>query len=197
MALTDFLIQQAFTQEAGDASSLADATEIRRWWNEGQQRLLRYLESEDDISWSAGDLEVTMDTRIVAIDRLDYDLGVARQNFRLFGYNLIVDNPLGATADGTARLYYWATRDPLVDGGTSVGSELEDYACIYYALHRFYRKLVSNRVHYARYSTLLGANAIAVGDLQAESDRLLQDFTDARSELPPLQPASFHTRRYG
>jgi hypothetical protein len=67
-----------------------------------------------------------------------------------------------------------------------------DYACLYYALHRFFRKLASNRVQYKRYSTLLGANAVSVADLQQESDRLLQDYFDARADDAPQHPAGFY-----
>lgn len=191
--MTGTAIATAFGEEAGDASSLATNAEIWRWFSEGQARLNRYLEKSTTLAWSAAALTVALPADFVSISKIDYDSGVTDQPFRIFGRSLIIDEPEGASADGTARLHYWAER-PEIDAGAdvSVGILQEDYACVYFALHRFFRKLASNRVQYKRYSTLLGANAVSVADLQNESDRLLQDFRDARADLPQPPPASFY-----
>jgi hypothetical protein len=192
MSMDGTTIAAAFNEEAGDAASLAVNTEIWRWFSEGQARLGRYVETSTTLTWAAAANVVALPAGFSSISSLDYDSGVTDQPFRVFGKQLVIDEPGGTSAAGTARLYYWAER-AVVDasGDVTAGSLQEDYACIYYALHRFYRKLASNRVQYKRYSTLLGANAVTVSDLQNESDRLLQDFVDARADLPPLQPASF------
>ncbi len=189
------LIATAFNEEAGDAASLASDTEKWRWFSEGQSRLGRYIEDSAALTWAAGATTVALPSDLILIDRLNYADGVNREGFRVFGRELVIDDPSGASDAGAATLYYWSER-PVIDssGDTSVGTQQEDWACIYYALHRFFRKLASNRVQYRRYSTLLGANAVSVADLQAESDRLLQDFIDARADLPPIAPATFYTR---
>lgn len=76
-----------------------------------------------------------------------------------------------------------------------VSSELNvqmDYACLYYALHLFYKRLASNRAFYKRYSTLVGANSVTMGDLQNEADRYYQEFLDAREDFTPLPAALYH-----
>ena len=65
----------------------------------------------------------------------------------------------------------------------------QDYACLYYSLHRFYRRLASNRNLYTRYATLVGRNAIAPEDLQNESERYRQDFIETRDEHRRITPA--------
>lgn len=195
MSLTSATIQTAFNEEAGAASSLTTPTEIERWWNEGQARLNRHFESSTSLVWAAGALEVALPADFVSISKLDYAPGQSWQDWRVFGRKLVLDDRNGATAASTGTtLYYWAERPDLTAGAPSIGTKQEDYACLYYALSRFYRKLASNRVVYTRYSTLLGANAVSVSDIQNEADRLLQDFIDARADLPPLQPAGYYSR---
>jgi len=71
-------------------------------------------------------------------------------------------------------------------------SKAQDYACMYYALHRFYKKLASNRAFYKRYATLVGQNAVSLSDLQQESDPVLPRLLDSREDLEPEAPAYFY-----
>lgn len=195
MALDHTAIETAFAEEAGAAASLATATEIQRWWNEGQARLNRDYEASTTLTWAAAAVEIALPSDFKQVSRLDYPNGTAWQDWRVFGRKFVCDDRLGATAAASGvTLYYWGERPDLTNSAASVGTKQEDYACLYYALARFYRKLASNRVQYTRYSTLLGANSVSVADLQNEADRLLQDFIDARADLPPLQPAAFYGR---
>jgi hypothetical protein len=193
MALNEEDIQTAFDEEAGDAASLASDVEVRRWFNEGAARLDRYTATIATLTWAAGDLSVDLPADLHSINKIDFNASVVEQSFRTFGDKLVIDSPYGATAAGTARLLYWARRPALVAIADSPMTDAEDYACIYYALHRFYRKLVSNRALFMRYSTMLGQNAASMSDLQGEADRLLQDFVDARSDLAVQDvPAAFY-----
>lgn len=184
MGLSDATILEACRNEAGAAEEFYTDAEARFWFNQGAARLGRFVPQSDTLSWNEGDTEVALPSDFHEISKLDYDQYVTPQPFRVFGNQLIVDCATGASADGTARLYYWGEPTELLEDGTSVLSNAECYAVIPFVIHRLYRRLCGNRVFYQRYSTLLGANAVSVGDLQAESDRLLQDFIDARDDLP-------------
>lgn len=196
MSLTGAQILTAFNEEAGTASSFASSAEVWRWWSEGQARLSRPIESSTTLSWAAAAATVNLPTDFQSISKLDYPSGITVQEWRVFGKQLVLDDLNGASASAAnVKLWYWAERPQVAaSGDVSVGSLAEDYACLYYSLSRFYRKLVSNRVMFTRYSTLLGANAVSVGELQAESDRLLQDYRDARDDVLPPPPASFFQR---
>jgi hypothetical protein len=180
----------AFDEEAGDAAVLFGSTPKIRWWNEGQARLENYKEDSTDLTWDAGDLTVDLPSDFISVDLLQYGVSVAPEEWEVFGKTLRHRMAEGAGSDGSATLYYYREWTPL--GATSELTARDDYACLYFALHRMFRVLASDRVHFRRYATMLGANAISVADLQAESDRLLNDYIDARSDDPVLPPAAFH-----
>lgn len=193
--LTTAQVLDAFNDLAGDAQDIAGDTEKIRWFNEGVQRLGRQLELTGDLAWDAGDTEMDLPSNFISVSMIQYDANVAPQAWRVWGLLLLIDNPYGATAAGTGTLRYWGYFGEL--DSTNAADFLlttlqEDNACINYALHRFYRKLASDRVQFTRYSTLLGANAISVSDLQNEADRLYQDFIDARADTPPPAPSGFY-----
>jgi hypothetical protein len=199
MAWTEATFLLAFDEEAGDAASLATTTEKDRWFNQGMHRLGKWKGYSTALTWAAGDKTESLPQNFIQVYRLVYDTGIADQPWYVFGTGwgtagkqLIIRDPAGASAAGTATLYYWGYWP---DMSATVASELPpdlDAGCLYYALHRFFRKLASNRVQYSRYSTLLGANAVSVADLQNESDRLLQDYLDTRADDSPAQPAGFY-----
>lgn len=294
-----------FNAEAGDVAGLATDSQKILWFNEGQARLTRFCPSFLDISWLAGDRALTLPSGFVQLDKIVYDVSVVAQDWRVYGSQLVIDYPLGAGTDGSARLFYWSewpkidvsslpvssaiasaldvvgpvtvagadgvtvtvsgtysgvtvnfeasddagvtwyavgalslatgvlastvvlaadaavvyqvplagltqfrlrasawtSGSAVVDvqpvGNGVVGSSLSaiaDVACLYYALHRFYRLLASNRSYYKRYATLQGANSVSMGELQAEADRYYQDFIDARADMEPLPVAAFYPK---
>lgn len=187
---TDFVT--SFDAEAGDIATLATAAQKVLWFNEGQARLGRYKPKVSDFTWSAAARDEALPADFVQMDKIVLDNGVTENRWRVFGSNLVIEDPDGAIAAGSARLYYWASWPAMVISGQD--SELNlvgDYACLYYALSRFYRKLASNRAYYKRYSTLVGANAVSVADLQNEAAGYYQDYVDARDDLEPLPTAFF------
>lgn len=193
MSWTQATFLTAFDEEAGDAATLSVSAEKTRWWNEGQSRLPRHREMiSSDIDWTAGDVTIALPTDFVDLERFIYADGSPIQDWRVFGKNLVLYVPTGATADGSAIVHYWGEWPDLASGQASLLPGRLDYACLYYALHRFFRKLSSNRALYNRYSTLLGANAVTMADLQAQSDRSLQDYLDARSDDVPPNPSGFY-----
>lgn len=183
----------SFDAEAGDIATLATTTQKRLWFNEGMARLLRRKPKSQDITWTALARSVALASDFVQLDKIVVDDAVTIEPWRVWGETLVLDDPLGATGAGTARVYYWGEWPEMAAQGGQV-SELnlsQDYACLYYALSRFYRKLSSNRGYYKRYSTLVGQNAVTMSDLQQEADRYYQDFLDARDDLEPDPPAFF------
>lgn len=191
MAITSANFVTSFDAEAGAVASLATTAQKILWFNEGQARLLKFLPSTDDITWAAAARSVALNSDFVEAQKIVFDDGVTHQAWRVFGQTLVTDDPEGASAAGTARVYYWAEWPALTDGGTSSLSSALDYACLYYALHRFYKLLSSNRFYYKRYATLVGANAVSSSDLQQEADRYYQDFLDSREDAHPVAPAFF------
>jgi hypothetical protein len=184
----------AFDAEAGDISTLATAAQKIIWFNEGQARLNRLKASFEDVTWAAEDRSVPLPADFVRLDKIVADEGVSMDPWRVWGNYLVLDDPEGATEVGTARVYYWASWAEMTTATTATELTLaQDYACLYYALSRFYRKLSSNRAYYKRYATLVAQNAVSMTDLQQEADRYYQDFLDAREDLVPDPPASFYS----
>lgn len=177
--------------ELGDAADLTDSDEILLWFNQGQARLQRYLEKYIDIEWEMDDKLLQLPEDFVSVHRMVFDTG-CEEGWVVFGKYFVIEDQYGATRDGTGRLLYYADWPHVNDAQDCLLDQSELAACIQYAMHRFYRKLVSNRVQYRRYATLLGANAIGPEDLMAESERLLQDYLDARADQQTLPPTSYY-----
>lgn len=193
MAWSDDDFVTAFDAEAGDVAALATDDQKILWFNEGQSRLLIRKPSYYDLTWAQGDRAVPLPADYVKMDKLVEDEAVESQPWREWGGDLVLDDPEGASAAGTARLYYWAEWAAMTTG--TVNTELnstQDYACLYYALSRFFKKLSSNRSDYKRYSTLVGQNAVTMGDLGAEADRHYSDFVDSMDTLPVDPPTTFY-----
>lgn len=188
-------MEAAFDEEAGDISSLATAAQKQSWFNQGQTRLVRWCPVYEDISWAAAARTLTLAgaATFVQLDKITNDQGVNEQPWRVWGQGiLVIDDPAGASSAGSARIYYWRHWVAVTN---SVSSELtpgNDYACLYYALSRFYKRLSSNRAYYKRYATLVGQNAVSMSDLQQEADRWEQDFLDAREDQTPDPPTFFY-----
>lgn len=195
MAWSDDEYIVAFDMEAGDTvSTLAIAAQKIQWFNEAQERLLRRAPRFTDLTWSEGDRIVDLPADFVSLDKLVYDTDSSRDKFRVWGRTFVSDDTDGAMGDGGARVYYWGEWDQMTTGTTATElSVSQDYACMYFALHRFYKRLSSSRAFYKRYATLVGQNAVSMSDLQQESDRYYQDFLDAREDLEPDPPAYFYS----
>jgi len=184
----------AFDAEAGDIASLATSAQKIIWFNEGQARLTRLKPSFEDVVWAADDRDVPLPSDFVRLDKIVPDADSSLEPWRVWGSSLVLDDPDGASYDGSARVYYWADWSEMTTSTTATELTLaQDYACLYYALSRFYRKLSSNRAYYKRYATLVAQNAVSMTDLQQEADRYYQDFLESREDLVPDPPASFYT----
>lgn len=189
----DFIV--AFDAEAGDIASLAVAASKIQWFNEGQERLNQWHPDFVDVAWQGGDRSVDLPADFVELSAVVYDEGAMVQDWRVWGQTLVIDDSNGATGAGSARVFYWAEFAPMTVATLATQlSRAQDFACLYYALHRFFKRLSSNRAFYKRYATLVGQNAVTMSDLQQESDRYYQDFLDAREDLKP-EPPAFHYGR--
>ena len=183
----------SFDAEAGDIAALATSAQKILWFNEGQTRLIRFASRYDDVTWVATDREVPLPADFIQLDKIIPDVDSNAEAWRVFGSLLVIDDPFGPGQDGGARVYYWAEWTPMTTSTTATELTLgQDYACLYYALSRFYRKISSNRAYYKRYATLVGQNAVTMTDLQQEADRYYQDFLESRADLPPDPPAFFY-----
>jgi hypothetical protein len=199
MSLTDTEIVAAFDAEVGTTlAALATSAQKIKWFNEGVQRHAsvtgRWKPKTHDITWAAADRSVTLNTDFVALDKIVTTVGYRTQPWRVFGETLVMDDSDGATEAGGARVYYWAEW-PLLTTSPSTTSGLtyqEDYLIVSFCLFRFYKYLTSNRAYYKRYATLVGQNAVSLGDLQQEADRWYQDFIDGREETQRNPPAFFY-----
>jgi hypothetical protein len=184
-------IKVAFDEQAGDAKTLATEPEVIRWFNEGQARLGWYKRGVEDVSWAVGALAIPIITPMQGIDHILYPDGYSEGRWTETVQGLQITDYEGATAAGSARLVlrvYW----PDVDNThPSQLPRLGDSACISYALYRFYRKLVSNRSFYQRYSTLVGTNRVDIAELSDTADDHYRDFNDLRLELPTEPAALF------
>ena len=193
MAWSDDDYTTAFDTEAGDISTLATAAQKIQWFNEGQERLLRRKRDFTDITWSAAARSVDLPADFVSLAAIVFDTTSSIEPWRVWGQQFITSDPDGASGDGSARVYYYSEFAAMTTATTATElSKAQDYACMYYALHRFYKKLASNRAFYKRYATLVGQNAVSLSDLQQESDRYYQDFLDSREDLEPEAPAYFY-----
>jgi len=187
---TDDQMVTAFNTLAGGVASLATSTQKIQWFNEGQARLGYYAPTVLDVEWERGDREIDLPDDFISLDKLVVDSDSSLEPWRVFGRRLILDDPSGATGDGSARLYYWSEFTQMTSATTQTElTRAQDYACLYYALSQFYRALVSSRAYYKRYATLVGANAVSMRDLQAEADRYYQDYLDSREDAHPLPAA--------
>lgn len=193
MAWSDDTFITAFDAEIGELASvspaLATSAQKILWFNEGQSRLRIHKASTIDVIWAAGDREIPLPADFIKLDKFVPDEDADNYPWRVWGNFLILDDPEGAEEPGTGRVYYWGNWEEMT--AATVATELtlaQDYACLYYALSRFYRRLSSNRMYYKRYSTLVKQNAVTPTDLQQEADRYYQDFLEARDDLEP-EPA--------
>lgn len=184
----------SFDAQAGDVASLATTAQKTLWFNEGMHRLGHFRPRKDatGLSWTAADTTHALPSDFALIERIVYDDGVTAEEWQVFGTDLYIFDEDGATSTGTAALYYWAYFPDMSGSQASLLSYEQDFACLYYALYRFYRLLASNRSYYKRYATMVGANAIQAGDLQAEADRYLQDYMDSRNDQVPKPPVGFY-----
>jgi hypothetical protein len=192
MAWSDDTFITAFDAEASGVASLATSAQKIIWFNEGQARLLQWRPRTSDFSWVTGARTETLPTDFRKFIDIVYDVGTMDAKWRVLGRDLVIYRPEGALADGSARLFYYGDWTPMTTSTTATDlSPAQDNACLYYALHRFYKRLSSSRAYYKRYATLVGQNNVTMSDLQQESDRYYQDFLDARDDVEP-EETSFY-----
>lgn len=188
---TQVEIKTAFDEQAGDAASLSETSEVTRWFNDGQARLAWYARGSVDVTWAAGALVVPITTPMQGIEHILYPDGYAEERWIEGVQCLQITDFAGAKAAGNAKLILRVYWPDVTETAASVLPRLGDAACISYALYRFYRKLVSNRSFYQRYATLVGTNRVDIQELSDTADDHYRDFNDLRLELP-VEPAALY-----
>jgi hypothetical protein len=190
--LTQAQIFTAFSDLVGtDLAAMADATQVARWFNEGQQRLAWFRNEIETVTWVDGDVTAAFTEIRPGVEEILYPDAATETRWEATTSGLIIRDYEGADGAGTAKVIvhaYW----PDVDSTNP--SELPgigDSACTSYALHRFFRKLVSDRSYFKRYATMAGQNAVNVDDLAQTSDDHYRDFLDLRTDLPDAPAATF------
>lgn len=182
----------AFNDEVGDASSIFTASEVARWFNVGQSRLEYFRFVNVGLAWIAGDVSVNLPADFANVERFLLAPGVVDQGWMAEGDKLWKANYAGATAAGNMTMWYWAFWPAISAISSSFCPAICDAACVYYALHRAYRKLASNRSLFKRYSVLLGANAVSVAEIEAASQAYYEDFLLTKEDFPLRAPAGFY-----
>lgn len=184
-------IATAIDEVLGDASSLATTDEKTRWFNDGQARIGWYGIGSFDLTWAAGDRTIALDPSVYQVEEFLYPDSEDERRWEARTGTLTISDHEGADEAGGCAILarvYW----PDVDGSTpSSLPRTGDAACVSYALHRFFRKLVSNRALFQRYATLIGSNGVRIEDLAQTADDHYSDYLDLRAELPDSPPVAF------
>ncbi len=180
--VSDFV--DAFIAEIGDdLSELVTPDRVMRWVNEGQSRLRFYRQQTASLSWLAGDVSIAAPTDFHHAEKFLPDTGsVGLPDHHAWGGALRFDS-LGAAWGGSGTLYYWGKWPDITTSQPSLLPAIGDQACLSFALYRFFKRLASSRSDYRLYASLRQANGVTVQDLDAISERHLDDFNDARDDL--------------
>ncbi|MBA2726484.1 MAG: hypothetical protein H0U53_10880 [Actinobacteria bacterium] len=192
MAMTQAQILIDFEEEVGEAFGAVSDADVIRWFNLGQSRLRRKYEKVAEIVWTAALRSVALPTDYLGFGRLTVNAGISPEPWYVFGDTLILQDPGGASSAGGARLHYYSEWPNVTAAAPSQLTTVEDQACMNFALHRFFKKLLSNHSHYARFAALVGQETMEREWMKQESDRYYQDFLDARDDTPSLPPAFFY-----
>jgi hypothetical protein len=174
--------------EVGEpASNLLDERQIARWLNAGQTRLRLRRPRVATIIWEAGDRAVDLPADFASLESIQTDVGSTLGPHRVFGSTLEVLNAQGAYCTGSARLRYFAAWPGITGASDSLLPPAGDEALVSYCLYRFFKKLASSRAEYRRYSTVAGQNGVDINELDALSERHLQDFNEIQDDLDTVE----------
>jgi hypothetical protein len=186
------LTDSFFDEIPAELRSVVVPGELARWLNEGRTRLGYYLQKETDLTWVSADRTVALPTDYFRFTELTPDVGTVLPKMRIHGPTIYFIHSDGAASDGTARLLYLARVPVISDSQVSLLTEEGEQAIISFARYRFYSKIAASRSDYRRYSTLLGANAVAMEELDALAAGYLADFQSGQETLPTEEPVTFY-----
>ena len=186
------LTDSFFDEIPAELQDVVAPGELARWLNEGRVRLGYYLQKEVDLTWVDGDRTVALPTDYFRFVELTPDATVVLPKYRIHGSTIYFVHSDGAASDGTARLLYLARVPAITDSQASLLTEEGEQAIISFARYRFYSKIAASRSQYKQYSTLLGANAVQMEDLDALAAGYLADFQSGQETLPTEEIATFY-----
>lgn len=186
------LTDSFFDEIPAELQEMVGAGELARWLNEGRVRLGHYLDKSTDLTWVDSDRTVDLPTDFYRMVELTPDVGTTLPKFRIHGGKLYFVHSDGAASDGTARLLYEARVPAISESQASLLTEEGEVAIVSFARYRFYSKLAASRSDYRRYSTILGANAVSMEDLDALAASYLADFQSTQDAHPVDEVATFY-----
>lgn len=192
LTLAQLILEVKDELGADIAALFTDDDEYARYLNQGQRRLQHYAEDFADLSWPSGARDVALPVDLALVDRIIPYVGVRVPEHKVFGSALRFLDPEGAVSDGTARLYYYAHPTEITVAAASTLPSNGNTAIVAFACYRFFRRLVSSRADYQRYSTLLGQNGVDIEELASVADDYFAEFESARDSIPNEEPATYY-----
>lgn len=186
------LTDSFFDEVPAELQSFVAPGELARWLNEGRVRLGWYLDKQADLTWVNNDRTVALPTDFFRLVELTPDVGTTLPKYRIHGSTIYFIHSDGAASDGTARLLYLARVPAITDSQVSLLTEEGEMAIVSFARYRLYSKIAASRADYRRYSTLLGANAVQMEDLDALAAGYLADFQASQDTLPVDEVATYY-----
>jgi hypothetical protein len=173
------------------AALFTEDDEYERYLNQGQRRLNRYDEKTASVTWDADDPDADFPSDYAAIDRLVPSTDSYIPQHKIWGKKLRFLHPDGASAAGSATLYYYAFYPTITDAQASTLPADGDTAIVAFACYRFLKRLATSRADYERYATMLGTNGVDIGEIADLAQDYLDEFEQARDSMTAEEPASF------
>ena len=185
-------LREAFFESIGEElRNLAPDRRVAIWLNDGQSQLNYWREYSVHIQWEQGASTYEMPADYHDSARLVADVGTRLPEYVAWAGSIDFLDPGGAPRDGAATLYYRAHWPAITGDQPSILPLSGDVAITAYATFRFYKRLVSARADFRRYSAIAGGGAADVEDVQSLARDAFDDFRQARELLPMRPPVTF------
>lgn len=164
------------------------------WLNEGLQRLDEHPQVLVDISWNAGDTEITTPAELAEIheiSRVDVPEGQLCPTFALWAGQLRFRYPI--SFGGSATIYARGAIPQLEADADETGLPVKaDYACVAFAQYRFFHRLATSRSDYRRYATLVSQAAVSTDDLLDLALQHRAEFDAVVGTFPGPEPVTYY-----
>ena len=187
--LQDF--RDAVREDLGEeVGKLVNNPEIDRWVNQAKDLLGVHAALSTDLSWDAGATTVDLPDDFLRVASFICSTEVPAH--RVWGRTLVILSASGAPRAGSATLLYHGYFPAITGSAVSQLTDVANYACVSYALYRFFKRLASSRSDYRKYATLTGSNGVDLDELDGLSERHYADFEAVKGELEVPEPVAFY-----
>lgn len=189
-----YLTAAVYEALGGDISEIFEDSFIERTLNAGQARyepdLLR--ERTSATTWLDDATSFALPSDFAFLDRLMPDadnINTPLPDFTTYAGSMLFNDPNCVRA-WTGTLLYRAHFPAITESQVCLLPATACDGLISFALHACFRRLAAGRAEYKRYSTIVGANAVSVSELEQIAQLHLQDFEDGRASALTLPPPS-------